>query len=174
MYGSSRETMESMMAEHTYSRTPLRPFIDMDREEINYLMREGLANRGPFLPLPLQAFRPPTPGYPGTDPYHMQQYSLSRAGAMMLQPQVLQHFAAAAGGPSALSSLSHYNMLMNNIASSGAGPGAYPTPIRPLPSQTDSSPSNHRYMPYMFQRREHSNGNASESSRMSSSPGGMR
>lgn len=157
-----------MMAEHTYSRTPLRPFIDMDRDEINYLMREGLANRSPFIPLPLQAFRPPTPGYPSGDPYHMPQYSLSRAGAMMLQPQVLQHFA---GGPSALSGLSHYNMLMNNIASSGA----YPPPvaaIRPLPSHTTDSSQNHRYMPYMFQRRDQSNGNSNDTGM--SSPNSMR
>ncbi|GBM10328.1 T-box transcription factor TBX20 [Araneus ventricosus] len=167
MYCSSRETMESLMTEHTYSRTPLRPFLDMEREDFLYMREKaealGYASRNPFFPL--QSWRPPNPGYPPGDSYHFlssqvnclppHSYALSRAGGMVLPPQMLQHWASS---PSSLSGLSQYNMLMNNMAS-----GSCPPPVsalRPLashPTSVDGSP-NHRYMPYMYTRKEQTNG----------------
>ncbi|KAF8781870.1 T-box transcription factor TBX20 like protein [Argiope bruennichi] len=163
-----RETMESLMTEHTYSRTPLRPFLDMEREDFLFMRDKaealGYASRHPFFPL--QSWRPPNPGYPPGDSYHLlssqvsclppHSYALSRAaGGMVLPPQMLQHWASS---PSSLSGLSQYNMLMNNMAS-----GSCPPPVsalRPLashPTSVDGSP-NHRYMPYMYTRKEQTNG----------------
>lgn len=157
------------MTEHTYSRTPLRPFLDLEREELNCLLLREKAemfglSRPPFF------WRPPGPtGYPGSDPYPLLSsqtsclpphlYPVSRAGAMMVPPHVLQQWAS---NPSSLSGLSQYNMLMNNMASSACPPpvGA----LRPLPSHptTTEGGTNHRYMPYVYARKDQTNGNDSE------------
>ncbi|XP_015904151.1 T-box transcription factor TBX20-like isoform X1 [Parasteatoda tepidariorum] len=163
-----RESMETLMTEHTYSRTPLRPFMD-ERDELNcLLMRDkaemlGLTSRPPYY------WRNPASGYSAGDSYPLlasqagclppHSYGFSRAGAMMVPPHVLQHWASS---PASLSGLSQYNMLMNNMAS-----GACPPPIgalRPMPSHptTTESSQNHRYMPYIYARKEQTNGNDAE------------
>lgn len=158
--------METLMTEHTYSRTPLRPFMDFEREEL-CLLREkaeifGLS-RSPFL------WRHPGPmGYPGGDPYSLlssqpgcippQLYQVSRAGSM-IPPHLLQQWASA---PSPLSRISQYNIMMNDMNSAACPPpvGA----LRPLPSHPTSSEAspNHRYMPYVYTRKDQANGNDSD------------
>ncbi|GIX96797.1 t-box transcription factor TBX20 [Caerostris darwini] len=156
MYNSSRETMESMMAEHTYSRTPLRPFLDMDREEYLF-MRENIVSRQ--LPFGFPPWRVPSTGFLTGDPYPLltsqpgglppHSFSLPRG---VMPGQLMQHWTSS---PSTL----QYNLqLMNNFASS-SGPSPV-SAVRPLPSHPtalEGSP-NHRYMPYMYSRREQTNG----------------
>ncbi|GIX96795.1 t-box transcription factor TBX20 [Caerostris darwini] len=151
-----RETMESMMAEHTYSRTPLRPFLDMDREEYLF-MRENIVSRQ--LPFGFPPWRVPSTGFLTGDPYPLltsqpgglppHSFSLPRG---VMPGQLMQHWTSS---PSTL----QYNLqLMNNFASS-SGPSPV-SAVRPLPSHPtalEGSP-NHRYMPYMYSRREQTNG----------------
>ncbi|GFQ64713.1 t-box transcription factor TBX20 [Trichonephila clavata] len=166
MYCSSRETMESLMSEHTYSRTPFRPIIEMDRDELIFMREKAdmLAFRHSILPF--SSWRPSNPGYPHGDPYPLlssqagcltpHPYGLPRTGAMVLQHQMMQNWA---NSPSSLPGLSQYNMLMNNMASGSCPPPA--NTLRPLPSHPsaiEGSP-NHRFMPYVYVRKDQTNGN---------------
>lgn len=157
--------METLMTEHTYSRTPLRPFLDLEREEIDCFLREkaGLLglSRPPFF------WRPPGPvGYTPSDHYSLlnsqagcippQLYPVSRAGSMMVPPHLLQQWATS---PSSLSRISQYNMIMNDLNSTACPPpvGA----LRPLPSHPTTT-EGHRYMPYVYARKDQTNGSDSE------------
>ncbi|XP_035216770.1 T-box transcription factor TBX20-like isoform X1 [Stegodyphus dumicola] len=164
---SSRETMETLMTEHTYSRTPLRPFLDIDREELNCLLLREKAEMLGLSARPSFFWRPPTPGYPSGDHYPLlasqaaclppHLYSVSRS----VPPHVLQQWTS---NPSSLSGFSHYHLLMNNMAS-----GTCPPPVgtvRPLPSHPAATdgPPNHRYMPYIYARKDQTNGSDPEAS----------
>ncbi|GFT77792.1 t-box transcription factor TBX20 [Nephila pilipes] len=163
-----RETMESLMAEHTYStRLPFRPGPEsLDSQELLYYREKPdlYPIRHPLFSF--SSWRPSNAGYSTGDPYPIlsppagcltpHSYPLPRAGAMVLQQQMLQSWA---NSHSSLSGLSQYNMLMNNMASGSCPPPA--NALRPLPSHPpamDGSPT-HRYMPYMYVRKDQSNGN---------------
>lgn len=161
--------MESLMTEHTYSRTPLRPFFDIEREEIDCFLRDkagllGLSRPGPFF------WRPPAPvGYPSGDHYSLlssqagcippQLYPATRAGSMMVPPHLLQQWA---NSPSSLTRISQYNMMLNDLNSTACPPPV--GTLRPLPSHptTTESAVNHRYMPYVYARKDQTNGSDSE------------
>nr|CAD7457803.1 unnamed protein product [Timema tahoe] len=144
-----RETMESMLAEQHYLRSPLRPFSDMDTHNNNLTLEEkallaarsqlflraAAAAAGPYAPLmgPMCSLYGSGPGGGGGGPPSMlwSQWACLGPSLLAAHHQHAQHLAAAAAA----------------AASSSAQGPALPRPLYP-PQMTAAGLAQHRFSPY--------------------------
>nr|CAD7571588.1 unnamed protein product [Timema californicum] len=144
-----RETMESMLAEQHYLRSPLRPFSDMDTHNNNLTLEEkallaarsqlflraAAAAAGPYAPLmgPMCSLYGSGPGGGGSGPPSMlwSQWACLGPSLLAAHHQHAQHLAAAAAAAA---------------SSSTQGP-ALPRPLYP-PQMTAAGLAQHRFSPY--------------------------
>lgn len=177
-----RETMESLITDHPFARTPLRTFLENggDPETAAYLHEKGLlGGLGPSVAARASLLWKP----PGMELY-AQPASLYAFGVRApppagIPPQLWSQWAAAAAAAGAA--------LPPHLASmlSGAGsPGALFQPVlRPTASHTDTlhSLGLYRYAPYVYPKKDSPTAAASPSTTPDASdaapttpPGGFR
>ncbi|XP_023215038.1 T-box transcription factor TBX20-like isoform X1 [Centruroides vittatus] len=153
-----RESMETLITEHNYLYSPLRAFLDPERDDINSaLLREKAELLG--IPRPPFLWRTsagipssfgPNDAYSAllSSQHNLYQMNSARSNPppLTLAPQMWQQWAAAAS-PAALAGLGQYGML--NISSSSC----QPTHV----CRTSESTQNlglHRYMPYFYSTKK--------------------
>ncbi|KAK6623204.1 hypothetical protein RUM43_009056 [Polyplax serrata] len=147
-----RETMESMLAEQHYLRSPIRTFSELDTHNNNLTLEEkallaarsqlflraAAAAAGPYGSLMGPIWGSPGPGVPpvGIPPGMIwSQWACLGPSLLAAQHQHAHHLAAAAAATA------------NTASTSSTSPTlSLPRPMYPVPSS--SNLSQHRYSPY--------------------------
>ncbi|CAN8024795.1 unnamed protein product [Ixodes persulcatus] len=178
---SPLETMESLITEHPFARTPLRTFLENggDPETAAYLHEKGLlGGLGPSAAAAAAArasllWKPPGMELYG-QPASLYAFGVRAPPPAGIPPQLWSQWAAAAAA------------LPPQLASvlSGAAPGGLFQPmLRPTASHTETlhSLGLYRYAPYVYPRKDSPTATASPSTTPdatdvapSTSPGGFR
>lgn len=149
-----RETMETMLAEQHYLRSPLRPFSELDTHNNNLTLEEkallaarsqlflraAAAAAGPYGSLMSPVWGGPGPGVPpvGIPPGVLWGQWACLGPSILAAHQQHAHLAAAAAAS------------VSSVASASSSPPAIslPRPLYPAALASASTLSQHRFSPY--------------------------